>query len=180
VFGHLLMHGGVWWWAGQPAKLRGELAEVLDDLAGWPLIESRAVLDRAVRALSSELVEAHTRYPGLDGRRAFLDKTQYDAVNWLTGELGRLEHPDPAGLATAVVFGVDHLAPRGMSPAPGMGLRVTPPESVRQAVGWLVRADLGSGWWADDLAGLRHLYLTAAVRAEAVLVGSAYTRPTQH
>ena len=69
VFGHLLMHGGnIWGWSGESARRqRQELAEVLDELVEWPLLGSRAAVDRAVRTLSVALDEVRTRHPGWSG-----------------------------------------------------------------------------------------------------------------
>lgn len=177
VFGHILMHGGhpgVW----EPGRDE-ELEDVFDDLATWPLLGSRAAVDRALVELEAGWQAARADHPGLEGRSAFLCKTQHDIEKLLTADFRRRGHPSPDGFAEAVVFGTDHLAPHGMVPAPGCGLRVNLPAVVADAARWLdPPAGVGAGAWiGSDFCDLRRLYLAAAELGEAVLVGSEYTQP---
>ena len=182
VFAHLLMHGG------HPGDWQhdrtGDLGEILDDLATWELLGSRAVVDRALDDLIADLGAEQAGSAEAADRWAFLGKTQHDIERGLAGGLRRRGHPDPDGFARVVVFGADHLAPAGMAAAPGMGLRATPPGVVRATDEWLDAMPSGlvldperEAWVRQDYLGLRRLMHAAAARGEAVLVGSEFTRP---
>jgi hypothetical protein len=177
VFGHILMHAGhpsVW-----QREQDGELEEVFDDLATWPLLGSRAAVDRAMDELAAGWQATRAEHPGLEERCVFLGKTQYDIERMLADDFRRRGHPTSDGFAGTVVFGTDHLAPHGMDPAPGCGMRVNPPVAVAEMARWLgpVPDAAPGSWIGPDFGGLRRLYIAAAGRGEAVLVGSGYTQP---
>ncbi len=165
--------GGPYSWAGM-ADLHGHLGDIAAD---GSVFASRSEADRALAELLAGLAEARAGHPGLEGRRAFLGKTQWDIKERLAWELHRRGRADADEFARAVVFGAGPLTPAGVTGPLGDGLRVVPPGMVREAArvlrdvpweGLFDPEDEGAG---EDYRALRALYAAAADYGEAVVVG---------
>jgi hypothetical protein len=165
--------GGPYTWPGLP-----DLDEILSDFAGTGPFASRADVDRAMADLLADLEEARAEHPGLESRRAYLDKTQWDIKERLAAELRRRGRGDADGLVEAMLFGAGRLTPPGVEGPMGDGLRVVPAADVQEAarvLGAVAPEALfdpsREDWLCADYRAFRELYLAAAEWGEAVIVG---------
>ncbi len=84
--------GGPYTWASLE-DLDEALEGITEDMP--QLFPSRAEAGRAMADLVAGLEEARAAHPGLEYRRAFLEKTQWDIQDRLTRELARRGRADP-------------------------------------------------------------------------------------
>jgi hypothetical protein len=167
--------GGPYTWAA---------LEDLDEALEWltehkpRLFASRAEADQAMTELVAELEEARATHAGIERRRAFLDKTQWDIEERLTQELGRRGQAAPDQFVQAILFGAELLTPAGVEGPPGDGLRVVRRAGVAEAARVLREVAPGSLFdqeeddgLFDDYRSWREMYLAAAGQGEAVVVG---------
>jgi hypothetical protein len=174
LFAQLFNHGGgLYSWAGLP-----DLDEILGYVAELEVFASRAEVDRAMAAQLAALEETRAEHPGLEGRRVYLDKTQWDIEDRLARELRRRGRGDPDGFVQAILYGAGRLTPPDVEGPLGDGLRVVPAADVQEAARVLdavppkVLFELPKeDRLGEDYGNLRELYRAAAERNEAVIVG---------
>jgi hypothetical protein len=166
--------GGPYSWA-----TLSDLDEHLDGIAKHvEAFASRADVDRAMADLLTGLEQARAAHPGLEGRRVFLDKTQWDIEERLNEELRRRGHSEMEPFVSAILFGAATLTPPGVEGPMGDGLRLVPPATVREAARILDPISPESlfdpetkDYLCEDYRDFRGLYLTAAEQGEAIVVG---------
>jgi hypothetical protein len=167
--------GGAYTWASLD-----DLDAILEGVAedNPQLFAARVDVDRVMANLVAALEEARAAHPGLEHRRAFLEKTQWDIEKRLTRKLKRRNRPGPHGLVQAILFGEELLTPPGVEGPLGDGLRVVRPARVAEAARVLREVAPGALFdkeredsLYDDFQSWREMYLAAAEQGEAVLVG---------
>lgn len=167
--------GGAYTWASLE-DLDEILQGLTEDMPG--LFTSRAEVDQTMADLIVELEEVRAEHPGLERRRAYLEKTQWDIEEQLTRKLDRGDLTEPDPLIQAILFGEQMLTPAGVRGPLGDGLRWVGRTSVALAAGMLRKIAPGSlfdkeaeDWLYDDYRSWRRMYLAAADHREAVIVG---------
>jgi hypothetical protein len=166
--------GGPYTWASLD-----DLGDILDGIAEQETVfASREDVDQATAELLADLEEAQALHPGLEARRAFLEKTQWDIEERLARELDRRSRSDAGEFVQALLFGAAPLTPPGVRGPLGDGLRVVRPATVAEAaraLGEVTPESLfdeeGEDWLCEDFRSWRGLYLAAAAHGEAVVVG---------
>jgi hypothetical protein len=155
---------------------REDLEETLSYLTAEEpeLFRSRADVEAALSELRSELERAEAGSPGLVGRTAFLNQSQYEIEERLTRALEDRGVVDAAGRAKTLLRGPEEFAP-GMD----LGLFVVPAPLVREGAAMLRDLDLAAiidpgedayDWLEEDYPPWRELYLQASALGEAILV----------
>jgi hypothetical protein len=158
-----------------------EVEETVEDLVQFhaaalgPETEAR----RRIAEFRAELERTCADFPGIENRHGMLEKRIQEFKERLIREFNRVR-PDGAELADKVLFGDGSLAPRLRRPENDLGL-MSPPV-VREGAGILERLrreelfapDEGWEWWLrENYEPWRRLYLEAAERAEALIVGAS-------
>jgi hypothetical protein len=166
--------GGAYTWAGLD-----DLDGILDGVAeqGAPFA-SREEVDRTMAILTTDLEQARTLHPGLENRRAYLEKTQWDIEERLVAELERMGRAGAGEFVEALLFGAALLTPPEVQGPLGRGLGVVRSPEVAEAARVLREIapsslfdEDGEDWLYEDFRTWRELYLAAAAHGEAVVVG---------
>jgi hypothetical protein len=167
--------GGPYTWSSLE-DLEEILEGVTEDMPA--LFASRAEVERVFAELVREFEEARAAHPGLEERRAFLEKTQWDISERLTRRLRAGRETDQDEFVQAVLFGAELLTPPGVRGPLGDGLRVVRRANVAEAARVLRAVAPGSlfdkddeDWLYADFQSWRDMYLAAAKNGEVVVVG---------
>jgi hypothetical protein len=155
---------------------REDIEETLTRLAAEEpeLFKSRADVEATLSELRGELERAEAASPGLVGRTAFLNKSQYEIEERLTRALEDRGVLDGAGHVKTLLTGAEEFAP-GMN----LDLFVVPAPLVREGAALLRDLDLAAiidpsedayDWLEEDYPPWRELYLQASAQGEAILI----------
>jgi hypothetical protein len=166
--------GGPYTWAELD-----DLDDILDGVAeDDSVFASREEVDRAMADLLADLEDARSAHPGLEDRRAYLEKTEEYIEKRLTRHLAQRGRKEAAALVQAFLFGAATLTPPGVRGPLGGGLSVIPSAMVRKAASVLgemtaesLCAEEDEEDWLEDFQSWREMYLAAAAHREAVIVG---------
>jgi hypothetical protein len=154
-----------------------ELDEILQNLVGRGVLRSIDEARGAFAELNAEWNSALASNPALEGRRAFLDKTQHELNERITQRLTATGEEPSAELISDLFHGEDKL--RNWSSDGYDPLRLISAARVKAIAGLLGRLDENSifhddeeDWLGEDYRGLRQLCFEAAIRGESIIVGS--------
>src|SRR5579871_2011500 len=179
LYVHLLPYGRGPFWASELDP--DELAVILDDLARSPqgeqVFANTMEVKRTLDALQREIKEACTRYPGLENRACFLDKT-YEEIYERLSEYFESNHQTEALILLAVLFDGDQTAMRPLELPEAFGdIGVVTAAEVKNVASILTSLPpevlfdpVEEDWLAEDYGSLRTVYLDAALRDEAIVV----------
>jgi hypothetical protein len=191
LFARLFLYGGG---PFAPRNLTfDDLSDLLDDLARHSeVFESRRQAEETARQLFDLVNRAIVRYPGLENRRAYLDKAHTWIKERLLGEIKARGHRDRAGepLVERLIHGCEGFPRPNPAPllpifgdeappdlGPLLPLSVVPPPVVREGAEFLrefAPDDLFEDpdhFLREDYGPWRKLYLEAAERGELILIG---------
>ncbi|MEH2151206.1 hypothetical protein [Nostoc sp.] len=159
-----------------------EINEILEDVieTHQETFGSELDADRIIAEFRSELRLTRQAYPGIEDRRASLEKTSAEIGERLLQELSRRKVANADEIVEKLMFGDQTLAPTLLSTGESLGLisrelvsegasifRQIHPETL------FARDEGRQGWCLDHLERWRNLYLSAAENNEEILVGVA-------
>lgn len=136
--------------------------------------------DRVIAQLRSELRLTRQAYPGIEDRRASLEKSSVEIEKRLSQELSRRKFTNAHKIVEKLMFGDQTLAPTLLSAEESLGLISR--ELVSEGAGILRQIDPETlfardegreGWYLDHFEQWRDLYLSADENNEEILVGVA-------
>jgi len=136
--------------------------------------------DRVIAQLRSELRLTRQAYPGIEDRRASLEKSSAEIKESLSQELSRRNVANADEIVEKLMFGDQTLAPTLLSAEESLGLISR--ELVSEGAGILQQIDPETlftrdegqeGWYLDHFKQWRDLYLSADENNEEILVGVA-------
>ncbi|MBE8966396.1 hypothetical protein IQ277_09110 [Nostocales cyanobacterium LEGE 12452] len=155
-----------------------EINEILEDVieTHQETFGSELEADRVIAELRSELRLTRQAYPGIEGRRASLEKTSVEIEKRLSQELSRRKFANADEIVEKLMFGYQTLAPTLLSIEESLGLISR--ELVSEGASIFRQIDpetlfTRNEWCFEDFERWRNLYLLAAEKNEEILVAVA-------
>ncbi|MHC5759348.1 hypothetical protein [Nostoc sp.] len=159
-----------------------EINEILEDVieTHQETFGSELEADRVIAQFRSELRLTRQAYPGIEDRRASLEKSSVEIEKRLSQELSRRKFANAHKIVEKLMFGDQTLAPTLLSADESLGLISR--ELVSEGAGILRQIDPETlfardegreRWYLDHFERWRDLYLSAAEKNEEILVGVA-------
>ncbi|MEH1975797.1 MAG: hypothetical protein V7L02_21815 [Nostoc sp.] len=159
-----------------------EINEILEDVieTHQETFGSELEADRVIAQFRSELRLTRQAYPGIEDRRASLEKSSVEIEKRLSQELSRRKFANAHKIVEKLMFGDQTLAPTLLSADESFGLISR--ELVSEGAGILRQIDPETlfardegreRWYLDHFERWRDLYLSAAEKNEEILVGVA-------
>ncbi|WP_448267885.1 hypothetical protein [Nostoc sp. DSM 114159] len=154
-----------------------EINEILEDVieTHQETFGFKLEADRVIAQLQSELRLTRQAYPGIEDRRALLEKTSVEIEKRLSQELSRRKFANADKIVEKLMFGDRTLAPM-LSAEESLGLISR--ELVSEGASILRQIDpetlfARNEWCFEDFERWRNLYLSAAEKNEEILVAVA-------
>ncbi|MEH1801847.1 MAG: hypothetical protein V7L13_22315 [Nostoc sp.] len=159
-----------------------EINEILEDVieTHQETFGSELEADGVIAQFRSELRLTRQAYPGIEDRRASLEKSSVEIEKRLSQELSRRKFANAHKIVEKLMFGDQTLAPTLLSADESLGLISR--ELVSEGAGILRQIDPETlfardegreRWYLDHFERWRDLYLSAAEKNEEILVGVA-------
>ncbi len=155
-----------------------EINEILEDVieTHQETFGSEREADRVITELRSELRLTRQAYPGIEDRRASLEKTSVEIEKRLSQELSRRKVANADEIVGKLMFGDQNLAPTLLSTEDSLGLISR--DLVSEGASILRQIDpetlfTRNEWCFEDFERWRNLYLLAAEKNEEILVALA-------
>ncbi|MEH2440402.1 hypothetical protein [Nostoc sp.] len=159
-----------------------EVNEILEDVieTHQETFGSELEADRVIAELRAELRLTRKAYPGIEDRRASLEKTSVEIGERLSQELSRRKFANADKIVEKLMFGDQTLAPTLLSREESLGLisrqLVSEGASILRQIDsetLFARNEDREGWCLDHFERWRDLYLSAAEKNEEILVAVA-------
>ncbi len=155
-----------------------EIDEILEDFieTHQEIFGSELEADRVIAQLRSELRLTRQAYPGIEDRRASLEKSSAEIKERLSQELSRIKIANADEIVDKLMFGDQTLAPTLLSTEESLGLISR--ELVSEGASIFRQIDpetlfTRNEWCFEDFERWRNLYLLAAEKNEEILVAVA-------